>query len=64
MNTQILELANKVIKNANFTKIIKARKNASLHHCIVNTSNFGIYISYTSEAVHIVDNNGNIYKLD
>ena len=63
MNTEILSKANEIIKNANFTKIVKARKNASLNHCVVNTQNFGIYISYTSDAVHVADNSGNVYKL-
>jgi hypothetical protein len=63
MNAEILSKANEIIRDSNFTKIIKARKNAALHHCVVNTMNFAIYISYTSKAVHVVDNNGNAYEL-
>ena len=63
MNTEILNKANEIIRNASFTKIVKARKNASLHHCVVNTKSFGIYISYTSDAVHVVDNSGNTFQL-
>lgn len=63
MNTEILNKANEIIRNANFTKIVKARKNASMHHLVLNTSSYGIYISYTSDAVHVVDNNGNAFQL-
>ena len=63
MNTQILEKANQIIRNVNFTKIIKARKNAAYHHLVLNTFDYGIYISYTSDSVYVVDNNGNVFEL-
>jgi hypothetical protein len=63
MNTQILNKANEIIKGANFTKIVKARKNAAMHHCILSSEFYGIYISYTSEFVYVVDNNGNAFQL-
>ena len=63
MNKQILDKANEIVIGANFTKLVKARKNAALHHLIVNTQFYGLYISYTSKAVHVVDNNGNAFEL-
>lgn len=63
MNTEILKKANEIIRNANFTKIVKARKNASMNHLVFNTSSYGIYISYKSDSVYVVDNSGNAYEL-
>jgi hypothetical protein len=63
MNTQILTKANEIIRGANFTKIVKARKNAAMHHCVLSSQFFAIYISYTNDFVYAVDNNGNAFQL-
>jgi hypothetical protein len=56
MTTQIVIKANEIIKNANFTKLIKARKNAGACFLIMNTSQYAIYGSYSSETYYVKDN--------
>lgn len=63
MNLEILQTANQLIKGANFTKIVKARKNPAPSFLIVNKKNFSLYASYSSEAVYVIDNNGKAFQL-
>jgi hypothetical protein len=57
-NQEIIAKANEVVKGANFTKIMKVRKNAGAAFLIVALGNgLGIYGSYTSNAVYANWNN-------
>lgn len=50
---QIIEKANEVIRNASYTKIVKAGKNAGACFLIVNTGEgLALYGSYSSKAVY------------
>jgi hypothetical protein len=60
--TQIIEKANEVIRNANFTKVVKARKNAGNCFLIMTSADFDLYGSYSSETVY-VHINSTMYKL-
>jgi hypothetical protein len=53
-NLEIITKANEVVKGANFTKIMKVRKNAGAAFLIVALGNgLGIYGSYTSNTIYI-----------
>ena len=57
-NLEIIAKANEVVKGANFTKIMKVRKNAGAAFLIVALGNgLGIYGSYTSDTVYANWNN-------
>jgi hypothetical protein len=64
IQTQILKKANEIVKNSNFTKIIKARKNLSGLMLFLNDSNgIGYYFSYNNSNTYICINN-EFFKLD
>jgi hypothetical protein len=56
-NLEIIAKANEVVKGANFTKIMKVRKNAGACFLIVNSNGLGIYGSYTSDTYYANWNN-------
>lgn len=56
MTTQIVIKANEIIKSANFTKLIKPRKNAGGCFLIMTTSEYAIYGSYSSETYYVYYN--------
>ena len=52
-NSEIIAKANEVVKGANFTKIMKVRKNAGIGFLICACGNgLGIYGSYTSDNIY------------
>ncbi len=53
MNAQILETANRVVKNSNFTQIVKARKNAPLHLPFFVGSDFTLWLSYSNDNTYL-----------
>ena len=59
--TEILNKVNEITKE-NFSKVIKARKNAGACFLIVALNNgCAIYGSYSSNAVYFIDNLGNAF---
>lgn len=62
-NTEILNKANEVVKNANFTHIVKARKNTGALMLFLNDSNgIGYYFSYNNNNTYI-SVNSQFYQL-
>lgn len=52
-NLQIIEKANEIVKGGNFTKIMKARKNAGIGFLICALGNgLAFYGSYTSDNIY------------
>lgn len=51
--TEILKKANEIVKNSNFTKILKARKNAPLHLPFFISQHYTLWLSYTNENIYL-----------
>ena len=57
-NTEILNKANEVVKDSNFTHIVKARKNTEPLMLFLNDSNgISYYFSYNNNNTYISVNN-------
>jgi len=63
MTNQIVSLANQVVRGAAFTKLKKQVRKSGACFLIVQSREFALYASYSSNAVYAVDNQGSAYKL-